>query len=64
MIAAPATGMPQNCSAAIAWLRARRVSVSVARTSAFRTLWWVSGYPDAFDAADLVALARERGWQG
>lgn len=59
----PATAS-QNASAAIAWLRGQRISVSVASTGVFGSRWFVATYPGAIDAAGVVEIARAKGWAG
>ena len=74
VIAAPATvdrapapaasrwAAAQKCSAAIAFLRNQRISVSVASTGVFGTRWFVATYPGALDADRIVHLAEAKGF--
>ncbi|MHA3840426.1 hypothetical protein ACX0GZ_04305 [Sphingomonas aestuarii] len=53
----------QGSAAALAFLRANGVSVSVAESSNHGTTrWWVSGHFDPLDAAALIELARAKGF--
>lgn len=54
---------PQNVSAALHYLRERKISVSVAASSEVHgTRWFVATYPVAFDAVALVQLAESKGF--
>ncbi|MDF7777338.1 hypothetical protein P1X14_18920 [Sphingomonas sp. AOB5] len=62
--AAPVGRAMPNTSGALDFLRGKRISVSVADTGAHGSTWYVSGYPNPFDGAGIVRLAKAKGFAG